>query len=167
MKNRFFLKKMAGRSGFTLIEVVIAMGVTSILMGAITATIYQMWMNNTRDTAHVMAVKQVENSLHFMLRDVQMAQVVETTGLATDEILRLSWITWDDSLTQVTYSWNSTDKKLTRVASTDNGSSTIAYAIATQPVITLDENDLTIDLTSSIRGSSERRVVVIKPRTGS
>jgi prepilin-type N-terminal cleavage/methylation domain-containing protein len=156
-----------GRAGFTLIEIVVAMGVAGIILGAITSTFYQILMNNTRNTAHVMAVKQVENSLHFMLRDVQMAQVIETSGLNGDEILRLSWITWDESETQITYGWNSTSKKLTRVASTDGNSSTIGYAIETQPILTVDEGNLTIDLTCSIRGSSERRVVVIKPRTGS
>jgi prepilin-type N-terminal cleavage/methylation domain-containing protein len=153
--------------GFTLIELVVAMGLVGIIMSAITATLYQMWTNNTRDTYHMMATKQIENSLHFMLRDVQMAQVIEITGLEDDEILRLSWISWDETNTQVSYYWDNTDKNLRRVASIDGDSTTVAYAIETQPVMSVSGGNLTVDLTCTIHGATEHRLVEIKPRTGS
>jgi prepilin-type N-terminal cleavage/methylation domain-containing protein len=153
--------------GFTLIELVVAMGLVGIIMSAITATLYQMWNNNTRDTYHMMATKQIENSLHFLLRDVQMAQVIETTSLEHDEILRLSWISWDEADIQVSYFWDNTDQNLRRVASTEGTSTTVAYAIETQPIITISEGNLTVDLTCTIRSATEHRLVVIKPRTGS
>jgi prepilin-type N-terminal cleavage/methylation domain-containing protein len=155
--------------GFTLIELVIALGVAGIIMSAITATIYQMWTNSTRNTSHLMATKQIENSLHFMLRDVQMAQTIATTGtdFDSDEILRLIWISWDEENIRVSYYWSNTDKTLRRVASVDGSSTTVAYAIETQPIMSVVDGNLMVDLTCTIRGATEHRLVEIKPRTGS
>jgi prepilin-type N-terminal cleavage/methylation domain-containing protein len=164
--------RLLGRSrhrqlGFTLIELVMSMAVGGLVMAAATATIQQMLSNNSKNAAHMQAVKQVENALHFLARDLQMAQTVQTSGLGANEVLKVSWVTWASASNQVTYSWNAVDSRLTRTASVDNVTSTVAYSVNPRPVFSPQPwagGEVTISMTASVRGASESRVVGVVPR---
>jgi prepilin-type N-terminal cleavage/methylation domain-containing protein len=113
---RYFrgLKKLAAdRRGMTLIEVMIGLVISGILGIGVTATIFQIGSVNNADSARVIAVKQVENSIHYLNRDVQMAQKVEIDGAGF--WLRLTWTSWGTptatppvppSVNQITYTVN-------------------------------------------------------------
>jgi prepilin-type N-terminal cleavage/methylation domain-containing protein len=153
--------------GFTLIELLMAMAVGGIVMASATATIQQMLSNNSRNSAHMQAVKQVENALHFLARDLQMAQTVQTSGLGTNEVLKVSWMTWDSASNQVTYSWNPANRQLTRTSSVDNVTSTVAYSVNPKPVFSPQPwggGEVTISMTAAIGTASESRVVAVVPR---
>jgi len=168
MKHRSLWRR-SGQAGFTLIELVVAIGVATLVMSAASAAIYQILAGNARDTAHMKAVKQVENALHFMVRDIQMAQprFTQTDNLTGDEVLRLGWVEWDNTVNQVTYSVTGGD--VTRTHSAD-GQTNVAHYIATlDPQIDGDGN-VVVTIVSTITGrwsATESRTVEIVPRSGS
>ena len=159
--------------GFTLIEIVMALGVSALIASAATATIYQVFMNNTKDTTRMTAVKQVENALHFIVRDVQMAQEIQTDGLAGDEVLRLRWVDWDDVSYQVTYYLDNGELTREYQRTGEDGQTTsvcryiLQLSVSPQPYET---GDLTVNITATIGGShpsTEQREVTISPRAAS
>jgi type II secretory pathway component PulJ len=145
-----------------------AMAVGGIIMAGATATIHQVVSNNSRNAAHMMAVKQVENALHFMVRDVQMAQRIQTTGLPVGQVLRLTWVTWDGAVSNnVTYAWDSIRHTLTRTRSDGNVTTTVAYSIDPQPTFSVAGANLTVDLTATVQDARESRRVKIVARPSS
>lgn len=165
--NRRSAAGTRSQAGMTLIELVVAMGVGSIILSAAGATLYQIWSNNMRNTAHMLAVKQVENALHFVTRDVQTAQTVQTNGLPSGEVLRLSWVGWDGLSRDTVYSWNSVSHVLTRTYSVDSSSTVVAYSADPAPTFSMVDGQVEVSLTCTARGAQETRVVQIRPRTGS
>jgi prepilin-type N-terminal cleavage/methylation domain-containing protein len=163
MKKLLFRKSA---SGFTLIELVMALAVSGILMSAVSATLYQVFTNNQKNTAHMLAVKQVENAVHFMVRDAEMAQRIKTTSLDPGEVLELSWTDWDAVETVVTYSWNSTSHTLSRNHSLEGTTTTVAYAVDPIPQFTIEDQKLLINITCKVSSQSENRSLEITPRPG-
>ena len=154
-------------TGITLVELVMAMAVTAIIMSGTTAVIYQVFMSNARNTAHMTAVKQVENALHFMVRDIQMAQTIETDDLSGDEILKLAWVDWDNIEYEVTYSW--VDGELIREYSDGSRTSVCRYiaslAVSPKPYV---NGKVVVDIRAQVGAGTigESRIVEILPRSG-
>ena len=157
-----------GQLGFTLIELTVAIAVGSLILAAAATTLYQMWNNNMRNTAHMIAIKQIENCLHFLVRDVQMAQTVQTTGLPSGVVLRLGWESWDGSTNWIDYTWASDNQSLSRIRSQDGISTVVAYSVYPAPVFSSANNPkVTADITCTVQGISEERSVQIQRRPGS
>ena len=157
-----------GQLGFTLIELVMALLVGSLIMAAAGSTLYQVIANNRRNTAHMLAVKQVENALHFLVRDVQMAQTINTTPPG-DEVLSLTWLTWGAANNEIVYSWDPSSHRLTRTQSIDGASNTVAYSVDPKPSFSLPDGPggrVVINMTVGVQGAQENRVVEIVPRSG-
>jgi prepilin-type N-terminal cleavage/methylation domain-containing protein len=96
-----------GQRGFTLIELIIALAITGAITGGITMSIFQTLDYDARSKARMIAVKQVENAVYHVSRDVQMAQEVETTYPDPDGDgfpLTLTWVEWDNTENEVIYS---------------------------------------------------------------
>jgi len=89
--NKYFLYNR----GFTLLELMVALAIGALLSTGAAAAIYQLWNVNNIDSARVKAVKEVENAVHWLNRDAQMAQKVEVNG--TDYWLKLTWVTWEEN----------------------------------------------------------------------
>jgi prepilin-type N-terminal cleavage/methylation domain-containing protein len=106
------------QKGFTLIEVLVVTLITGIVSYGATMAISQVYGHNTRSAAHMTAIKQVENAARWIGRDAVMAQNVEPSG-ASGFPLNLTWVGWDNTLYQVTYSIE--DDKLRRSYSADGG----------------------------------------------
>lgn len=101
--------------GFTLIEVIVAIAITSIIAGSITATITQVYDSNARSATHMTAIKQVENAIHYISRDAQMAQIVERAEAEYPDgfPVTMTWVEWESNNEhQVVYSL--VDNKLQR-----------------------------------------------------
>jgi len=155
------------QSGFTLIELTMALAVGSLIMTAAAGTLFQVWNSNLRNTAHMMAIKQIENALHFLTRDVQMAQTVQTAGLPPGTVLRLSWVSWDGQNDEVDYTWSSANHTLTRTGSQDGVAQVVAYSVTSAPSFSFTDPTVTADLTCTVQGISEERLVQIARATGS
>jgi type II secretory pathway component PulJ len=89
--------------GITLIELMVAMCIASLIIGAITMTIFQVLIYPAQSSNHMTAVKQVENAIHWMRRDVVQAQLIEPSG-SSGFPLKLTWIDWNNTKNEVTYS---------------------------------------------------------------
>jgi len=102
MFNR--LKKInKNQKGFTLIELIVAIAITGLIIGAITVTIFQLFNISARSDNHMLAVRQVQNAGYWISLDTQMAQSVVTDGGATGFPLDVTWNEWDGTLNEVRY----------------------------------------------------------------
>jgi len=97
--------------GFTLIEMIIALVIISLIGGATTTAIFQMLNISNVSTNHMTAVKQVQNAVNWISRDAQMSQIVVPNG-DSGFPLNLTWVEWDNTVHQVTYTVE--DSKLQR-----------------------------------------------------
>ena len=68
------------QKGFTLLEMLLAILIGSLIAGGITATIFQVVMGSARTNNHMIAVRQVQNAGYWVSHDAQMAQNVSWTG---------------------------------------------------------------------------------------
>jgi prepilin-type N-terminal cleavage/methylation domain-containing protein len=187
------LNKPEKKNGFTLIETVIGLAITGIIAVGVGSGLFQLQNVINIHYTHVMAVKQVENAVHYINRDVQSAQFVTPQGSHGFPLV-LSWVDWDadspDYTTTVTYALDpptSGSVQLTKRIQTYqpdgslNKDQTIVVAknidySTSSPSSTYCSYDagnhtLTLQLTSTVtrRGkqSSETRALSIIPRPGS
>jgi prepilin-type N-terminal cleavage/methylation domain-containing protein len=182
VRKLFLKRETKGQRGFTLLEMAIALLITATLSFGIVSATSQITGINSLDNAHVVAVKQVENAIHYINRDVQMAQKVEIDG--TGYWLRLTWTSWGTptatppvppATTQITYNVDS-DGNLIR--SDGSANMTVAKFITAKSAV-LNVDSLTIPAkkwytirisctaTSGPKQASETREVEIIPRPGS
>jgi prepilin-type N-terminal cleavage/methylation domain-containing protein len=96
--------------GFTLIEIVIAIAITTLIGSAAATATYQVIRINASSTNRQIAITQVENAVHYISRDAQQSQDVIPNGptvvndpiskiisynLITEDTLKLKWTSWD------------------------------------------------------------------------
>jgi prepilin-type N-terminal cleavage/methylation domain-containing protein len=169
---------LIGRSqrGFTLIELLIAVAITGAITGGLAMSIFQTFDYSARGNARMTCVKQVENAVHWLSRDAQMAQVMETDELDPDGFpLTLTWTEWDNTRHQATYFIDGSELKRSHV---EDGiplaDYVVARYVADDPALTncsFSEADrvLTFEITAVVTGYpedvSETREVKITPRT--
>ena len=163
----------ANQKGFTLVELLVALAITAVIGSAITLAISQVFSVSIASKNRMVAVKQVENALHYINRDAQMASIIEPTG--DDFPLVLTWNEWnvvENDLTgplhQVTYLINA-DNELERLETTDGSSTTSIVAINISDIsnCTFADNVTTVNLTAAIGGYKpvqETRSLEIKSR---
>ena len=118
--------------GFTLVELVMAIGVTGVFMAGIGAAVFQVFDVNTRSTTHMVAVKEVENAVHWITRDAERAQYSDNATYSIsgsfEDSLTLSWVNdFDSNSGNVTYRQNG--DRLERTFS-DNGGSVTTNLVA-------------------------------------
>ena len=161
--------------GFTLIELMVAICIASLIIGAITMTIFQVLVNPAQSSNHMTAVKQVENAIHWMRCDVVQAQIIEPSG-SSGFPLKLTWIDWNNTKSEVTY--NLQNDRLQREyvthnadsALTDNQTRVVAEYIDSDSAMTnclVIGSVLTLKITATVTGfidSSESRLVDIAAR---
>lgn len=86
--------------GFTFVELLVVLAVTSIIAATVSMVVFQLLAVNARNSAHMTAVKQVENAVHWISRDASMAQAVTPASGAeeypegTGFPLALTWTDW-------------------------------------------------------------------------
>lgn len=128
--------KSVNQGGFTLIELLVVCAIAGIIASAVTTAICQTFSGSARNTSHMTAVKQVENAIHWLSRDVQMSQTVQPSG-GSGFPLSLTWTEWDNKVNQVTYSL--VGSKLQRSHSIDGeavAGMIVAQYINSDPAIT-------------------------------
>jgi prepilin-type N-terminal cleavage/methylation domain-containing protein len=171
-----------GEKGFTLLELVIGLGIMTLAVAAAGGGIYQTITNTGRNSNHMASVLQVQNAGYRIGQDVQMSQNIATVEELSDpDFLFLSWI---DAISgdryEVTYAFQDMDtgsmKKLMRMQSindTDNQTSLVASDIDyTGEMTTCNYTDgiFSLKITSVIGNgpatSRESRIYRIFPRPG-
>ena len=153
-----------------LTELLVAIGISGIILLVASMAIFQVLSVNALDNTNMKAVKQVENAVYYIGRDAQMAQTVQTGG-ESGLPLNLSWVQWDNTVVQVTYAIQNSE--LRRDYSVNGGeptSTVVAQHINTESGATnfqFSDGVLTFKITASLDGyrpASETRVCQIIPR---
>lgn len=174
-KNSLSASVIKKQSGFTLIEILIALLIVGALSTGITMTISQIFNSNVRNTARMTAVQNVQSAVHWLSRDAQMAQTVQTGGSAGFP-LQLNWVEWETNDTyNVTYSMANGEFK--RGISINGGAATesvIARFIDSDEAKTncsVSGRVITVSLTALVpcgtNTASETRKIEILARPGS
>ncbi len=158
------------RMGFTLIEVILAIALTSIITGGITSAIFQVFSQNTRSTAHMTAVKQVENAVHWISRDAQMAQSVVTGDDPETDFLILTWTEWNNTVNQVTYTIVDSELKRNHHSVNPEEPSTTVETVVAQCIDPVTNckflgGVLSFQVTVTVGSGSETRVCEVIPRS--
>ena len=95
---------MSGRhldqNGFTLIELVIAIGIASLIVVAAAAVIFQLITVPERNSNHMTADTQVQNAGFSISSDAVQAQNVTVDG---DDWITLKWADWGGKQYQAVY----------------------------------------------------------------
>jgi type II secretory pathway pseudopilin PulG len=176
--SRWLKKLNRSQVGFTLLEFIAVLGISGFLGAGIVSSISQIGNTSDIDSSHVIAVKQAENAVSYIIRDAQMAHS-PVAGTNVSFPLTLSWKTWDNCTSiQVIYSVGQ-NGNLVRQYSENGGQSTsitIAKFISTSTSETCWSYDsaanimtikITARVTSGTKQGEEMRSISIMPRSGS
>ena len=126
MKTRKFLAFFNKQAGFTLIELLVVVAILGMLTVAINAGIIQTIRVGARSSDYVTAIKQVENAMQWLAKDIPQAQTVKL-GKESGFPIRLAWTEWDGTTHLISYSISGTD--LVR-ANTVNSTETSQIVVA-------------------------------------
>ncbi len=155
-------------------EVLIVIAITCLIGAGITMAIYNIWNVNALSVSRVDAVKQVENALHWMNRDAQMAQIVQESG-GSGLPLTLTWVEWGNVTNQVTYTLQ--NDELHRSYSVNAGPpivTVVARRIDPSAAMTWIDYDntskvlilhLTASVASGLQQATETRECIVIPRS--
>lgn len=96
---------MGGKSqkGFTLIELIIALAIGMVVIGALVGVVYQLFASSESSSNNMMAIRQVQNVGTWVSKDVQQANKVIVGDKATGELITIIWdeyTYWDTSDTE-------------------------------------------------------------------
>ena len=81
--------------GFTTLELMVAISIMSLIGLAATMTIFQVISVTGRTNSHLTAIRQVQNSGHWIGRDAQMAENIVTDNMSGTDFMLISWTEWD------------------------------------------------------------------------
>jgi prepilin-type N-terminal cleavage/methylation domain-containing protein len=166
----------ANQRGFTLIEVMVALAVTGVLSAGVATAVFQIGNINGTNSVNMVAVKQVENAVHYLNRDIQQSQSIEYDG--QDYWLRLKWISWDNVQNQVTYQLADIQDGVGNLLRNDGTTKiTVARSIKDDQTITPPNSAatppekswtirITAEVTSGSKQATETRTFKIIPRPG-
>ncbi|MFA5450937.1 MAG: prepilin-type N-terminal cleavage/methylation domain-containing protein [Dehalococcoidales bacterium] len=92
------------QKGFTLIELIIAIAITSVVLAAATGTVYQLLAGNSHNSNAMLATRNIQQAGHWISRDILMAypKFIETNTAdpvtdpdTTVAILTLYWFEFE------------------------------------------------------------------------
>jgi prepilin-type N-terminal cleavage/methylation domain-containing protein len=177
------LRKIArNQVGFTLIELMIALTITTIVTGACALIIFQVFNGEARANNQMDAISRVQNAGRQISLDASMAQSVSLTADEDGFPLTLAWTEWaNNNRHQVIYSIENNTLKRVHIINGNLADSYIfEYIISIDPdteeLVTYCERDpatnqLIFTLTASAGVGSQRisetRVYQAIPRPGS
>ena len=164
MKLQLSGRVCKARKGFTLVELLIVIAIAALVGAGIVALVFQVFGANAGSTNRMTAVKEVENAVHWITRDAQMAQKIGDPAVDFAGDIALGpfpiILTWKDSydspdtLNRVEYSL--TAGKLQRAYSKDGvpqGTGVVARHMAsTNWSYSSLEHALTFQVTATVVG---------------
>jgi type II secretory pathway pseudopilin PulG len=135
-------------SGLTLIEIMVSIAITGFIgVGAAMASV-QVLNETTRNNDYTTASRDAMNSVYWIGRDAQMAQVISgVAGFPLTSDLSLSWVDWNNSSHNATYSLvngrlyrsYNVDGQVTEslIAENINSSTNMTYCVSVNGTLTL------------------------------
>jgi prepilin-type N-terminal cleavage/methylation domain-containing protein len=143
--------------GMTLIEILIALGISGVVVGGLAAAIYTIMSVTGRGNAEISILRDIQSASYWINNDARIARDITLTGGVPANGMILNW---DDSEGNP-YSSNYTFSGRELIRSFDGISSTIAWNVSSVEFSVTDDV-LTYTLTSETEG----RWVVNKDITG-
>jgi prepilin-type N-terminal cleavage/methylation domain-containing protein len=105
MKFSFFGHLFHKQAGFSMMELAVALLITSILGLGASFSSAQILNQTTRDRDHTVASRQTENAIFWIGRDALMSQQIDgAAGFPLTANLLLSWKSWDNKTYSSEYS---------------------------------------------------------------
>jgi type II secretory pathway pseudopilin PulG len=172
--------------GFSILELVIVILLTSLITTAITTTFFQVFNMNTRTANHMTAVSQVQQAGKIVSEDMLEAQplsgMIDDNPSGPGEFLILGWIALNSTAThKVIYTledmpsgdfqilWR--DYYIKEGESEFEHDSTTKVAEYINPAETScdwdwDSSVLTFKVTATVGDESETRIYEVRPRPG-
>lgn len=178
------------QTGFAMIEIMVGVAVMGFIGAGLVMTTFQTLNVNDRNSAHMMAIKQVQNAGYWISHDAQMGQTIDLDddpGTPENEVLILSWVGWErkdasdnqyiDTIT-VRYTQDSNELarrlKITTekygangnlIATTEEQKIAIVARHITGLSVAMGANSkLTITITASVDNAQEEKSYEITPR---
>ena len=155
--------------GITLVELMIVIALAGIVTAGITMTFAHVFSGSTRTSNHMTAVRQVQSAGYWVSRDALQAQDVDTVS----EFVKLTWIDFDETKTEFTYTITADSKLRRSVKITPDGEGTTETVSFVAQYIDPDETSciwdggmLAFTVTATVGGQSETRVYDVTPRPG-
>ena len=168
MRTRQGVSRAAAQLGFSLIELVMAIGVAAILMAAASYATLQVANTNTRNTLYMTAVRNAQSAGYWVALDGEKANSVNAdNNSATTDVLQLAWLD-TDNLTE-THSSNFTLEGSTLYRNIDGARTMVAEHISNASA-TYDATAqqmafvVTSEVTSRHMTAKETRTYEISPR---
>jgi prepilin-type N-terminal cleavage/methylation domain-containing protein len=154
---------MGRQKGYTLVEILVAMAITAIIGTVITVSLSQTMAVSWSGNKHMVAIKQVENALFYINRDVQAASSISTT--ASGKWLQIGRADGSYVYYTIVQPGGSQPNYLQRTLNGTN--SLVAQYIDTGSSCSYNGNWLEVTLTATLSGlghSSETRHWIVYPR---
>jgi prepilin-type N-terminal cleavage/methylation domain-containing protein len=152
----------ARQRGFSLLEMILALALISIITLGVTIANAQIMVQTSRNTDFTLASHQALNAAHWISRDAQMSHSIDgAPGFPQTANLTIEWTEWDNSEHMAIYYLDG--NTLMRSYSVDGGATEttlVADHINPNPSSTNSTSDnetLTILITSSV-GEGDRVV---------
>jgi len=145
--------------GFTLIELVVALGVGTVILFGVVGSLFMILREVPDLREDVVAIADIESAAHWLTRDVAMGRDTDLVDSAPP-VAQMT-ISWSDLtkaaeeegtvLHSVTYTWSSETGELER---NYNGVTTIVGTHLTNAGFSFTNRSVTVTLTSSISEGS-------------
>jgi prepilin-type N-terminal cleavage/methylation domain-containing protein len=170
LRNKLSFKNK--QKGFTLIEILVAVAITAVIGTAISMAITQIFSVSVADKNRMEAVKQVENALHYINRDVQMTSPNNISINTEDYIIQLKWKDYTDSSALYVVQYVIDNRVLQRIE-TRNGNTQSTLTVAQNidsdnSSVSFNANILTVELIAEVgeyKTAEESRTLQVIPRT--
>jgi len=99
------VKITRGEKGFTLIEVLVVVGILGAIMGVMAMTVGIMPKVSGESNDQAIALRQVQNAGYWITRDAQRAQNIDDDVTAPNFLI-LTWTEWDFGVNPVSATYH-------------------------------------------------------------
>jgi prepilin-type N-terminal cleavage/methylation domain-containing protein len=144
------MKVSVKQRGMTLIELLLALGISGVIIGGLAASIYTIMSVTGRGNAEITLLRDIQSVSHWISNDARMAREATLTGGNPASGVILVWDDIEGNPHSTSYTFSG--KELNR--SYDGISSTIAWNVSSAE-FSLNDGVLTYTLTSEMEGRWE------------
>ena len=158
--------KPLNQKGFTLVELVIAISIATLVVAAAVAIWFQLTTVSARNSDYMAAYGQVQNAGYWFSRDaVQITQEPVVINPAPAELvsLTLDWVEWNGTTHQVVYTLDGDSGQLRR-SGTEGEFLVAQYIDSNNTSCTWDGETLTLEITAQFGDRSATRTYKVEPR---
>jgi prepilin-type N-terminal cleavage/methylation domain-containing protein len=163
-----------GETGFTMLEILISMGLVGLIITAASAMALYVIQQSDRTNDNLAASFYAETAGYWMTSDVRKADVVTTDNLTSPTILVLAWTDWgyseDSVYHEVTYSISGLSgnigqlKRYHQDSAGTNEEQIVSENIYYNPsdptnttLVTYQDSVVILKVTTQVEGASEMR----------